>query len=338
MRLPSSRRKILTEIRRRGWLVALATVLVMVVAWGVGKALPHEYSAEAVLVVRAGGPLSAQPDASTSLAATYATVIPLDTSIQTALERALPGHKNPNFTATNDPNTAVLRVGFEAPTSTESINGTRAVAQAISGPNPMSETIAPDSVAIARLPTSASRSATAGELVAVGAVLGLLLGLVLVAFWRSRDARIDDLRELRHYLKCPSFEVDTRTSAGLRPLFNALADATGDTTAVVPCSRRQERAADALCRILNNAFGAGHVTRTAVPGSEDAGELAAAATDTRILVITPGIRVAELEDAVEILGRFEASPSHAILAVAGDLIGETKARTKSDVVSSPSRR
>ena len=69
------------ETFRRGWVVVLAVVVAAAAAWAAGKALTHSYNAEAVLVVRVGGPAAAQPDASTKLASTYATLLPLDAAV-----------------------------------------------------------------------------------------------------------------------------------------------------------------------------------------------------------------------------------------------------------------
>jgi capsular polysaccharide biosynthesis protein len=311
---PYSRRKVLIETRRRGWLVLLSIVLVSLVAWAGGKALSRSYSAEAVLVVRAGGPLAAQPDASSKLATTYATLIPLDARIQTAVEQALPSDQNVSFTASNDANTAILRVTFEAPKEQEAVEGALAVTHAITGRKPLSPSIAPNSVAIVRLPSSAKSSGgTSTELATVGAALGLLLGLVLVAFWRSHDTRIDELRELRDQLTCPCFDIDLKTGSGFRPLVDAVIGAPGGTTAVLPCRERDIPFAEALRELLGDTLGAERLIRAAPPGSEDAGELLAAAADTTILTVAPGVRLAEVLECVDLLGRYGSAPTFAIL-------------------------
>lgn len=307
-------RKFLIEVRRRGWLVVLSALLVVAVAWGVGQALTPSSSAEAVLVVQADGPLADQPDASAKLAATYATLIPLDSRIQAAVERKFGDRPGSSFEASNDPNTAVLRLNFSAEHSREAVNGARYLARALGGASPVSPSIAPDSIAIARLPQSASSSETPTQIIVVAAFLGILLGLVLVAFWRAHDARIDSLGELRQQLPCPCFEIDLGTMAGLHTLFDALVDRAPGTTAIVPSSSGQEATANSLWQSLNSTLEPGRLVRTAVPGSEHAGELEAAAADATILVVAPGARTVDVAEAVDILGRYQASPTFAVLA------------------------
>jgi capsular polysaccharide biosynthesis protein len=294
--------------------VVLAVVVAAAAAWGVGEALTRDYSAEAVLVVRVGGPLAAQPDASTKLASTYATLLPLDAAVQHATERALPTAESTSFTASSDANTAVLRIEYSAPTAERAKHGAGVIASVIATPTPPSRSILPRTLEVVRLPTTATRSGgTPAQIAIVGAALGLLLGLVLVAFWRARDARIDDVRELRTRLDCPCFEVNRRTGAGARTLIETLATSPHRTAVVLPCRPRDERAATVLRSAIGDVLGGERALRAAAPGSADAGELVAAAADATILVVTPGVRVADLDEALDILGRYGAIPSYAVL-------------------------
>jgi capsular polysaccharide biosynthesis protein len=314
---PASRRKFLIELRRRGWVVVLSVLVVVAAAWAVGKATTPSSSAEAVLVVHAAVPLAEQPNASTQLAATYAVLIPLDSQIQEHVERALPNLEDESYTVANDPNTAVLRLNFSARTGGQAIAGARVLAHAISGGSPVSGNIDPKTVAVASLPTSASGSGTSSTYLAVAAILGVVLGLVLLGFWRPRDVRIDTLRELRRQLECPCLEVDLNTTTGLRPLFDALADISNRRTVAVPAGEKYTSGAESLARVLNSAFGEGRVKVTAVPGSDEAGEVTAAAADTTIFVVSPGVRAVEVAAALDVLGRYDASPAYAILVVDG---------------------
>ncbi len=309
-----SRRKLLVEVRRRGWLVVLSTLIVVGVAWGVGRTVTPSASATAVLVVRAGGPTAAQPDASTLLASTYSSLIPLDARIKRRVERELPGERSYSYSTSNDPNTAVIEVTFKAHTKSEAMSGADAVARAVSGPKPASKNISRNSVAIVRLPTSASKSTLSSELLAVALIVGLLLGFVLLGFWRPRDARIDVLRDMRLYFDGPCLEVRLATMAGVRPLCDLVAGADGHTiTAVVPCRTRDVRMAECLSEILREAPGGGSVIRTGVPGSDEAGELGAATAANRILVMRPGVRRAAMSEAIDVLDRYHAAPSYAVL-------------------------
>jgi hypothetical protein len=313
VRRSDSQRKFLIEVRRRGWVVVLSTLLVVGVAWQVGKLVPPSSSAEAVLVVHATGPEAEQANSSTKLAATYASLIPLDAAIKRTVESALPSGLK-SYTTSNDPNTAVLRVNLKARTKSEAIEGAGVVARAVSGPDPASANIAANTVAIVSLPTSASGSVFSTDLLAVAVVLGLLLGFILLSFWRPRDVRVDTLQELRRHFECPCLEVHLATTLSPRPLIDLTAGADGRTTAVVPCRAQDVQAADALCEMLSKVSERGSVTRTGVPGSEEAGELAAANADSTILVVVPGVRLTAIEEVSDLLDRYRASPAYAILA------------------------
>jgi capsular polysaccharide biosynthesis protein len=303
----------LIETRRRGWLLVASTILVAVIGWAISHAIAHNSEAETVLVVKAAGPVANQPDESTKLAATYATLIPLDSKIAVAVEAKL--GREADFSTTNDVNTSVLRLTFTAPTGSEAIEGSRVASETISGPNPSSRVIAPNSVQIVRLATSATSSTSSTELIAVGAVLGLILGAVLIAFWRARDPRIDDLNDLRNQLRCPCYELDTRTAAGVRPFFGAIANLPGQKTVLVPCGPRQVPVADAVGKIINRAFGQTYVHAVGAPGTEDAGEIEAANADADVLVLSPGLRTIALTDSVDLLERQETKIDCAVLVV-----------------------
>jgi hypothetical protein len=310
----SSWRKVWVEVRRRGWVVLLSVAGVVVVALAVASVLSTSSRAESVLVVRAAGPLAEQPNSSTKLAATYATLIPLDTKIQVAAEEALAGSSGWSFSTTNDPNTALLRLTFEAEDAEEAIEGAKIVSRAVSGPEPVSGNIEPGTIAVVRLPTSAEESSAETQLLAVAVVLGLLLGIVLLSYWRPRDARVDTLSDLRSLLTCRCFQVSLVTAEGLRSLFDALVDRSGrGSTAVVPCRPRDVRTAESLAKVLTNAFGLESFTLTAVPGSTEAGELAAAEAKTTILVVSAGARRQAVVDAVDVLERYGAAPAYAII-------------------------
>ena len=319
----TSQRRFLIEVRRRGWVVALSTILVVGVAWGVDKALPSSFNAEAILVVHAPGPLADQPDSSTSLATTYATVISLDPRVKRTVERALP-EGSASYTISSDPNTAVLRVSFSARTEADAIYGATVIARAVSGAHPVSKNITPNTVAIVRLPTSASTSFLSANHLGLGVIFGALLGFVLLAFWRPRDVRVDTLQELRHHFECPCLEVHLDTMSGILPLADALASAAGPTTVVVPCRARDARVAASLSQALQRHIAPEDqalkrpvvpesLMLTGRPGVEDAGELPAASADNTILVVSRGVRLAELRDAGDILDRYGTAPDYVVL-------------------------
>ena len=312
---PPSHRKLLIEARRRGWLILLAVVLVALVGWAVGHSKDPSYEAEAVLVVHAAVPVAEQPNSSSQLAATYSALIPLDRKVESSIETQLPEVEGKDYAVANDPNTAVLRLTFHARTSDGAIEGARVLSLSIAGGNPITGNIKPNTISVASLPTSAEESAASSELLLVSIFLGLLLGFVLVGFWRPRDVRLDTLRDLRQQLSCPCFAIDLDTRSGLHPLFDVLADRGSRTLAVVPCTAKDKGSAQALVKALLNAFGTGRAVATGAPGSDEAGELAATAADATIIVVRTGERAADLARAADLLNRYGAEPAYAVIAV-----------------------
>jgi len=293
--------------------VVLSVLVVTGVAAAVGSSMSEDSTAEAVLVVRAAGPVAEQPGSSTKLAGTYAALIPLDARIERTLYRDLP-RGTTSYSTSNDPNTAILRLTVTAASPEEAIDGADLLAKEISGPNPPSPNIIDNSISVAKLPTSVDKTAATKNLAVLGAILGLLLGLVLLAFWRPRDARVDTLRELRALLSCLCFEIHLQNGDGLRPLFDALANREPEGIVVVPCQSGQAAAATALSRVLRKAFGSDRVQEVGPPESEEAGDLGPHSRASVILVAAPGVRkvaVAETEDA---LRRHGLSLDYAVLS------------------------
>ncbi len=308
-------RKILTECRRRAWVVLLCAILVVGASYAATRTLTRKFSAEAVMVVHANGPLANQPDASTQMASTYATVIPLDPRIQRAVERMVPDTSGASFTTTDDPSTAVLRVVYESPSRADAIIGAIAVAHAVTTPKKITSTITPGTVSVVRLPTKASGSpTTTTDILIAAGVLGLLLGFVLLAFWRPRDLRIDDVGDLRRHLDCPCLKVDGRGGATLDALIESFSAAgvEGPVT-VLPVSKRERRSAELLHTMLVGSLGAQGTRLAGVPGSEEAGELVVAGSNALVVVVTPGTRIVVLLRAIDLLARYRADPAFAVL-------------------------
>jgi capsular polysaccharide biosynthesis protein len=302
------------EARRRGWVILLAVLLVVLVGWAVSRSKDPSYEAEAVLVAHAAVPIAEQPNSSSQLAATYTPLISLDRKIETSVENQLPEVEAKSYTVANDPNTAVLRVNFSARTSDGAIEGARVLSLLISGGNPVSGNIKPNTISIVSLPTDAEKSTASSQLLVVSIFLGLLLGFVLVGFWRPRDVRLDTLRDLRQHLPCPCFAIDLETRSGLHPLFDVLADMDGRTLAVVPCTSKDKGSVQALVKALKNAFGADRAIATGVPGSDEAGELAAADADAAIVVVRTGERAMDLSRAADLLHRYGTDPAYGVIA------------------------
>jgi hypothetical protein len=305
--------KFLIELRRRGWVLALSVAAALAAVLALADAGPSESSAEAILVVRAQGRLAEQPDSSTRLAATYAKLIPVDARVENTVKRTIPDPAGWSIATTNDPNTALLRLVFSAELAEDAVDGAGLAAKAISGPRPVSRNIRPNSVAIVSVPTSAQGSGGTGQSLAVGLILGVFIGLVIISYWRRRDARVDTIAEARDTLACPCFEHRRDKQSDAR-LAHAVEIAGDGPIAVVPGRSRDKVVAESVFKALTAELGKKDVFKAAAPESADAGELIAAKADTVILVFASGIRKDDLDHAADILDRHRAAPACAIFA------------------------
>ena len=110
-----------------------------------------------------------------------------------------------NISATNDFNTTIERPLFSDRYPAVALKGARFLAESVSGPAPVSAQIAPRSLTIVRLPSQVTSQAMGTKSVVVlGAILGALLGVVLLLAWERSDPRIDDLETLRAEIHCPT--------------------------------------------------------------------------------------------------------------------------------------
>lgn len=133
---------------------------------------------------------SGSADQSTKLAVTYAGVIPDDDQIQRTLARQL---RTPIDTvrsaisAANVPNTAIVRVTYRSSKGTDALLGVQRLARAVAGPRPASDAIVPGSVKAVHVPTSPDSDG--GILVGIlaAAILGAILGLVVLVSWERHD-------------------------------------------------------------------------------------------------------------------------------------------------------
>ncbi len=203
-------------LRRRGWVMLISLVVVVLVAVVVGERKPVTYSADAKVQVTTGAQGPIQGNAATpgsayegqALAADYAGLIDNDAGILSKVSAATglsPTTVASSTTVSVINGTALLDIKFTSSTPDTAKVGATALAQAISGKNPVSPAIAPETVTITQLPSVVVRHVTKlPVIVAIGVVLGLLLGAVLLIAWERADARFDRPGQISGTLAIPA--------------------------------------------------------------------------------------------------------------------------------------
>lgn len=303
---------------------------------------PLPYVAESVLLIPptggGGGPGNAGE--ASNLATSYADLIPADRTIAQRLGEEIgrdPDVVEANLSVTNDFNTTILRLSFSDGDPTVALKGARFLAEALSGPTPVSAQIAPRSLAIVRLPIKVTSDAMGiASVVLLGAILGALLGLVLVLAWERSDPRIDDIDTLEDEVDCPttSFEhLSDESTAALLERWMSLSAPGTVHVALLPVSASAEPAAARVCQDLARAGLVANRQRGSVrsapsgreesqivftlggiPGSDKAGEGLAVRSNMSVLVVTNGTRIADLRRTLSILEQYGVEPVWAVMA------------------------
>lgn len=310
-----------------------------------GRSRPT-YTASAFLVVSSGanskGPGSSSEAA--NLATTYAGLIPKDSSILTYVSQKTGSSINKvrsSISVATDTGTSILEIKFSASSSSAAIAGDRDTALAIGGKNPVSSSVPSGSVTLASLPRDASQSTSTKTLaVPVGLLAGFALGVALALIWERIEPRVDTSDDLESVVSVPvttERDFTPRGAFALLSRWGQLGRREGATVGLVMLkSGEVTRAANLGSRLLGDAglFAAGKtpeprggnsspvnidiirklaVRAFGVPGTTEAGHLAAIECDVVVLVAYEGIPARTVGKAVKALTEFGHSPDWAIL-------------------------
>jgi hypothetical protein len=190
-----------------------------------------------------------------------------------------------------------------------------------------------------------------GPAIAAAAVLGLLLGVVLLIAWERADPRLDGAEALDSIVGCPRSELDQlseRSMATLLRRWQALASGAPARVALIPAKGSPARLAEPVAErlaaagrrwgldvvvqivevehpLVQSSNGYGHedpgelppdvlLLVGAAPESAGAGEAVALSSDIAVLVSSPTSKARELAGAARVLARYGVVPSWAILA------------------------
>jgi capsular polysaccharide biosynthesis protein len=324
------------------------------------------YRAGVVLVVPpAGGPTEGlNPDDADKLATTYAGIIPTDDALVAAVGRATGLSSTTvgsDLSVVNTQSTSLLQLSFKSSDPNQAATGARTAARLLVGPKPVATGIVPSSVQIVSLPKNPGpASKSSSKAIAIGAVLGLLLGIVLLVAWERSDPRIRDPRELSSQIGCPATPVERLSANAAYALLErwaSLTDHVPARVAVLPANQEVAANAEHAVSILRDAGGSlvryvdarsgvlpeevehdAVDTETGVvlvhappPGGDSAGEAVALGCDLTVVAVPVGARAADVRQLGEELTNFGIVPVWALLTPNGRRAARRQARV-ADVV------
>ena len=350
-------------LRRRGWVVLLTTVVVAAAAFFYAQHRPAAYVASSYVVVNSGanatGPGSANE--ASSLATTYAGLIPKDSSIVQAVSAEL---RQPQATVRShisvftSNSTALVQVRYTAPTESLAIAGSRAVALAIIGPHPASNAIPGGAILLASLPESASPASSARTIaVPIGIVLGLVLGGILLFTWERLDPRVDSAQELADMMGRPVLDEHLLTGDRALALRNRWFELAGEgradrqsgdgetspsMVALVGVSDASTILADYVrVRVKRGRSGSDPVATPldirswSDPRSDEGGGLVTADPQVIVLVVRSGEKARAVTELIDTLAAFGLEPHWGAFVKSGDKAIRAELSRQSGIEEAP---
>lgn len=199
-------------VPRRLWIAVLTTVIAVTAAAAIAKDRPHTFTSKSVVVVASGagqaGPGGAAEAA--SLAITYAGLIPEDNAVISALSGALGISRSAvakDLQVSVEGTTALMNLTFTASTPSVAIAGARDAATLVAGRFPVTTTIPRGSLQVVGLAASAVEGGISAKRAgAIGAILGITFGAVLIVTWEHLDARVDGPEDLAGTVSFPVWD------------------------------------------------------------------------------------------------------------------------------------
>jgi hypothetical protein len=286
-----------------------------------GRTLP--YSATAAVVVQDAGSASVDADGARRLATTYAALITEDDEIHNAVRDAVSRAGQPagdlELAATSEAETSVLDVTVSGPDRMAVLEGSRALADAVTDGDPVSDNIVPGSLAAVRVPKTPpaeqAGSSSAATLIAA-AFVGILLGLVGLVGWERRQRRVAHGRDVSRLLDVPASVVSLADADAGRDLvrqWSAAGAPPPAAVALLPADGRARRSAEALAEALGRA---GESPRASVLSLEANGSRAEplSAEALTVLVARGGTPSDQLVDAFDDAVARGRRPGWAVLA------------------------
>jgi capsular polysaccharide biosynthesis protein len=198
------------------------------------------------------------PDAQAAnrLAANYAGLLPDDVAVlRVAARRAGMSVKDlgDNLRASNDANTSLVRVSVTDPDYSTARRAANAIAAALTGPDPVTESVSPNTLQVARAPdTRGPSSSDRSRAVAIGGlVIGLLFGIATVLAYNNRHPRLRSAVRSRDLLNLPTTDVTAATRQLMSSLLGRWRDDGATTVNLLPEDAGVERVAAQLADALD---------------------------------------------------------------------------------------
>jgi capsular polysaccharide biosynthesis protein len=309
------------------------------------------YMAQVVLIVPASGAGPSEginPDDANHLAQTYAGIIPADDALLSDVGKVV-GQSSAdvasNLSVVNEQNTSLLQISFKGSSPQTATNGARTAARLLTGSGAAVAGIIPGSLDVVSLPPPANNvaatSSPKGSTVAIGAVLGLILGVILLVAWERSDPHVVEARPLSGQFGCPATPVDRLSPEAAHALIErwaSLTDHVPARVALLPADAGSVDKTDEIAELLRRsgegvgyidarsgtvpqALGNGHLldgkesvvlVHAGPPGG--GGEAIALSCDLTVVVVRSGARSTEVRRLSEELANFGLVPAWALLA------------------------
>lgn len=317
-------------LRRRWWVIAFCTLGVAAIASAISLSAPTTYTAESVLLVRSGATTNTPGNANEAnrLAVTYSQLIPEDSQIVDRVAATLGVGRDAvlgQISGVNDANTSILRLRYTSDDASQAIDGARALADAVVGPQPASTNF--NGLSLSRLPDSAESSSSFDTSLPAGIVLGLCLGLVLAVLWERVDGRFDNIRDVEDRAGCPVSPLEELSTTSMEVLLKrwyGLAGVPNARIAMLPATEDSKLDIRAVVTAFESVLASVTPSQGGAPkidlvaggavGSDQVGELAAQAADLTIFVVPARMKAARYEAAVEQLRDLGIRPGWVLFA------------------------
>jgi capsular polysaccharide biosynthesis protein len=313
--------------RRRAWVVALAVAGGLLGAILVSVLQPAAYTAGATLLVTTDDSFNA-----TRLAQTYANALPDDGGLLREVSDAVGADEEQVAGALSvkaESETAVLRLEYRAPSEQDAVDGATAAVRAVTGTSPEAISIPADVLEVIRAPRvlSAPAPGISPAALAVGAILGLFLGVVLATGLERSDRRVDGADDLVEALRGTPVTRLTRRHGGLTPAllerWRSLSGSPAPSVALVSIGRVGGAALEALAARAASASDsepaggdpgpAPTVVAGGPLGADGGAEMASQQTDMTVLVVRRGTPEREVEAGRALLEQFGVTPRWGLL-------------------------
>jgi hypothetical protein len=320
-------------VLRRGWIVVLVAGAAALAALAVATSRPTSYTAEGlVTVLTAAGPRGpGSANDATTLARTYATVIPEDDRVARNVARAVGrplGDARERVSVINDPGTSALRLVYRDADARRARVGAVALTETVLR-SPRRSAVGRGSLGLVRRPAE-PRATTPDtrQAIVIGLLLGAFAGCLLFLGWERADRRIDHERDLREAFPgaASSLSGEPESVLALRERWKELAGVARPRVGIVAVNAASVRVAHRASAVLTAqaADDEEMVLRVGGPVGGPAEHLALQ-SEVVVLAVAKGSPTRDVARTVTALEQFGRRPQWALLLPSAGLFGRLRA-------------